>query len=97
MKNLTKIALPALLFVSGITYAQTTTTPSTPLNSQPSTPSTGNPSEDTLIKGKKPGMAMDTTNKSTTEMKADTTSKTPNSTGTTNSSDTTANPRKPND
>ena len=96
MKNLTKIAFPALLFMSGIAYGQTTpTNPSTPLNSPPSTvPKTGNPSEDTLIKDRKSGMTMDTTRKSSNAAQVDTTGRKP---GTTESSDTTSTPRKPQD
>ena len=75
MKNFVTIAFSIFLFLSGITYAQTTTTPASPsepattqpdqqspaktdFNSTPtSVPKTGNPSEDTLIRGqKKPGV-----------------------------------------
>lgn len=96
MKNLTKIAFPALLFMSGIAYGQTTpANPSTPLSSPSSTvPKTGNPSEDTLIKDKRPAATMDTTNKSSNSTQMGTTGKKP---GTTESSDTTSTPRKPQD
>ena len=89
MKTITKIALPALLFVSGFAYSQTTTSPSTPnQTTSPSTPSTGKTMEDTTMKGKKEGMNMDTTGKSSSSKMDSTTttpnSSTPNSSGTSN-------------